>query len=261
MPYLSASRATKSEEIFETLSVIANSKELNELDVKKLEREADKLLKVDAVSAYTALGALASLRGDIEEAHSQHKRALKLSSRSAQALHNYAVSLAKLGEFAAAREAVSEACMRAPDDLKMLDAMVTASIFTGHFGEAHELSQRWNRSYPDRPYTPDSGVEIISRAVKQGVFTEERLQEVLAIMHDGLRTSSARALTAEVHADEREPDSFLYECFVLASPQEAEDLNNELDSAIIARPHLMDDPGLKFMPVVIGASIDVGQTE
>ena len=42
MPYLSASRATKSEEIFETLSVIANSKELNEFDVKKLEREADK---------------------------------------------------------------------------------------------------------------------------------------------------------------------------------------------------------------------------
>ena len=255
------SPAPKSEEVLASLAAMANEIDPNGFELKRLEREARKLLDVDAVSGYTALGAIASLRGDVEDVHSHHKRALNLSGESAEALHNYAASLTKLGEFTEALEVARRAYARAPADPAVLDGVVSASIFTGHFREACDLVSKWNGANAERPYPPDSPVEAILSAVGRRIFTEERLQEVLAIAHETLRSSKVRTTRAEVHADEHEPDSFLYECFVVASPEKAEDLNETLDAQIRDCPHLMDDPGLKFMPAFIGASVDGSQPQ
>ena len=255
------SPAPKSEKILASLAAMANEINPNGFELKRLEREARKLLNVDAVSGYTALGAVASLRGDVEDVHAHHKRALNLSGESAEALHNYAASLTKLGEFTEALEVARRAYARAPADPAVLDGVVSASIFTGHFREAYELVSRWNGSNPERPYSLNSPVKAILSAVRREIFTEVRLQEVLAIAHETLRSSKVRTSRAEVHADEHEPDSFLFECFVVALPEKAEDLNEELDGHIRDCPHLMDDPGLKFMPAFIGASGDGSQPE
>ena len=255
------SPAPESAEFLASLAAMAGEIEPNRFELKRLEREARKLLKIDPVAGYTALGAAASLRGDIEEVHSRHQFALQLSGESPEALHNYAASLAKLGEFTEALEVARRAYAQAPADLVVLDGVVTASIFTGHFREACELVGKWNGSNPERPYSLDSPVEAILSAVGREVFTEERLQEVLAIAHETLRSSKVRTSRVEVHADEHEPDSFLFECFVVALPEKAEDLNEALDAQIRDCPHLMDDPGLKFMPAFIGASVDGSQPE
>ena len=104
-------------------------------------------------------------------------------------------------------------------------------------------------------------IEALLSAVDRGVFTEERLREVVAIADEVLRASKIRTRHVEVHGDEHEPDSFLFECFVMASPEKAEDLNEALDAQIRDHPHLMDDPGLRFMPAFIGASADGSQPE
>ena len=255
------SPAPTSEKILASLAAMANEIDPNGFELKRLEREARKLLNVDAVSGYTALGAVASLRGDVEDVHAHHKRALNLSGESAETLHNYAASLTKLGEFTEALEVARRAYARNPADPTVLDGVVSASIFTGHFRESYELVSRWNGSNPERPYSLNSPVEAILSAVRREIFTEVRLQEVLAIAHETLRSSKVRTSRAEVHADEHEPDSFLFECFVVALPEKAEDLNEELDAHIRDCPHLMDDPGLKFMPAFIGASGDGSQPE
>ena len=139
--------------------------------------------------------------------------------------------------------------------------LVTTSMFAGHFREAYELTNNWNGSNPERPYSPHQPVEAILDAIDREVFTEAHLQEVLAIAHETLRSSKIRTSRVEVHSDEHEPDSFLYECFVVASPEKAEDLNEALDAQIRDCPHLMDDPGLQFMPAFIGASMDGSQPE
>ena len=261
MPNRSAPPAPRSAEILADLAALANKIELNKFEIKKAEREAQQLLKVDAVTGYTALGAAASLRGDVEDVHAHHRRALNLSGESAEALHNYAASLTKLGEFAEALEIARRAYARAPADPEVLDCIVTASIFTGHFSEANELTRKWNRSNPERPFSPCGHVEGLLRAIDRNVFTEERLREVLTIAQGTLRCSKVRTSRVEVQANEDDSDSFLYECFVVAPPAKAEDLNDELDAQIRDRPHLMDDPGLKFMAAFIGASVDGSQPE
>ena len=116
-----SSPTPKSEEILTSLAAMANEIDPNGFELKRLEREARKLLNVDAVSGYTALGAIASLRGDVEDVHAHHKRALNLSGESAEALHNYAASLTKLGEFTEALEVARRAYARAPADPAVLD--------------------------------------------------------------------------------------------------------------------------------------------
>ena len=253
--------ATKAAALIEALATLAEEAEPNNFKLRQLEREAEKLLKFDAVAGYTALGAVASLRGDIEAVHSRHGAALKLSGDSPETLHNYGASLAKVGEFTQALEVARRAHSRAPADPGVFDGVVTASLYTGHFREAYDLVNKWNGAHPERPYAPDSPVEAILSAVDREVFTEERLQEVVAIAHEVLRSSKMRTGRVELHVDEHEPDYFLFECFVMTSPEKAEELNEALDAQIRDCPHLMDDPGLRFMPAFIGASVDGGQAE
>ena len=133
----------KSEEVLASLAAMANEIDPNGFELKRLEREARKLLNVDAVSGYTALGAIASLRGD------RPRRTLELISGDA-------ASLTKLGEFTEALEVARRAYARAPADPAVLDGVVSASIFTGHFREACDLVSKWNGANPERPYPPDS---------------------------------------------------------------------------------------------------------
>ena len=255
------SPVTKAADLIRSLAALAKEIEPSEFELKRLEREAEKLLKVDAVAGHTALGAAASLRGDVKEVRYRHRLAAQLSGESAQSLHNFAASLAALGEFTEALEIARRAYSRAPADPDVLDGVVVASFFAGHFREAYELVSKWNGDNPERPYSPNSPVEAILSAIDRDAFTEERLREVLAIAYGVLRSSKVRTMGVEVHADEHEPDFFLFECFVMASPEKAEDLNEALDAQIRGRPHLMDNPGLRFMPAFIGASVDGGQPE
>lgn len=250
------SPATKAAELIKSLAELADEIEPNGFELKRLEREAEQLLKIDAVAGHTALGAAASLRGDVTEVHYRHRLAAKLSGESAQTLYNYAASLIGLGEFTEALEIARRAYSRDPADPMVLNGVVSASVLTGHFREAYELVGKWNGANPERPNVPDSPVEALLSAIDRGVFTEERLREVVAIAHEVLRDSKIRTTHAEVHGDEHEPDSFLFECFVMAWPEKAEDLNEALDAQIRNRPYLMDNPGLRFMPAFIGASAD-----
>ena len=255
------SPATTATELIRSLAALAEKTDPSGFELKRLEREAEKLLKVNAVAGHTALGAAASLRGDAKEVHYRHRLAAKLAGESAETLHNYAASLTKLGEFTKALEIAHRAHSRAPADPDVFGGLVTASVITGHFREAYELVNKWNGANPDRRFVPDSPVEAILSAVDRDVFAEERLREVLAISHEVLRSSKIRTGHVEMHGDEHEPDSFLFEYFVMASPEKAEILNETLDAQIRDCRHLMDNPGLRFMPAFIGVSVDGSQPE
>ena len=139
MTYRSASPATKSAELIERLGDLANVLEINDFDLRQLEREARRLLAADAAGAYEILGAVASLRGDAESVHGEHKRALNLSRESHDSLYNYAVSLGVIGDFDGAREAACKAFKKAPTDRETLMRCIEFSTMSGHLLEARQL--------------------------------------------------------------------------------------------------------------------------
>ena len=100
----------------------------------------------------------------------------------------------------------------------------------------------------------------LANAVERGAFSEESAREVLRITHEILRASNVRRVKDGILGDHTNPDSFLYELHVLTSPDQAVRLNEELADRIVARSDLMEDPGLKFVPVFIGTTVDADHT-
>ena len=261
MPYRIPSRAPRSSEIVESLRVIAAAEELNEFALRKLERDARGLMNADAVCAHTVLGAVASLRGAAEDVRRHHQIALNLSGGSAEAHRNYSVSLAELGEMTEAFKVALEACRRVPGDAEMLHEVIGMALESAHFREGRDLCGHWNESFSDQPLPYESMMRKLAGAVDREVFSEESVQEILRITHGIMRASNVRKVKDGVLGDHTDPDSFLYELHVLTSPDQAVRLNEELANRIVARPDLMEDPGLKFVPVFIGTIVDAGHTE
>ena len=49
-----------------------------------------------------------------------------------------------------------------------------------------------------------------------------------------------------------EPHSFLFQLFPYATPEEAAELNAALAEEIVSHDDLMEDPGLRFIPMFVG---------
>ena len=261
MPYDIPSSAPKSEELIKTLTRIAASDEINEFELRKLDREARKLMTADAAAAHTVLGGIASLRGRTEAVREHHEIALKLSGNSGEALTNYAVSLSKVGEMTEAFKATMEALNRVPNDQeKLLDA-IGAACWSAHFREGRNLYRRWNEAFPDLPLADESIMTKVTDAVDRGAFSEEAAQEVVRIAHGIRREANVHTARNGMVAEHAEPDSFLFELHVCVSPVQAVGLNEKLADRIVDEPDLMGDPGRKFMPVFIGTRVHVSHSE
>lgn len=262
MAYHLPARATKASELVEQINAIRCADEADDLVLRRIERDAQKLMAADPEGAHTVLGAVAVLQGRIDDVRRHHDIALQQSGHSAQACRNYSVSLMDLGEMIEAFEAARESFRRAPDDGDVLRHLILASLESAHFREARDHCDRWNTLFPGNPSLHEPSAKALAGAVERDVFQEESVREVLQIAHDIRRaTKVVLLLDTAILVDGSEPDSFLYKLRIPLSPTRAADLNERLADRITSRPDLMADPGTKFVPMFIGTRIDAGHSE
>ena len=260
MTYRSPTPAAKASRLVDQLRSLAPVEEPDELLLRRIEREARGLMTADPVGAHTVLGVLASLRGNTEDVRYHNHIALQQAGRTTDTLNNYSICLLQIGEAAEAFESAHEAFRGAPDNSVVLNQLLLAAIASAHFREACDLCDRWNASYPDRPLPYESSTRGLAGAVERGAFREESAREVLQIAQEIRRAANVRHFETAVVEDCTEPDSFLYKVHVVASPAVAVDLNEKFADRIVARPDLMADPGLEFVPVFIGTRVDAGHS-
>ena len=262
MPYHVPARATQQASgLVEQIKAIAYADEANDLALRRIEREAQALMAADPVGAHTVLGAVAVLRGRVDDVRRHHRIALEQSGRSAEACHNYSVSLMGLGEMIEAFDAAREAFRRAPDDGDVLRHLILAALGSAHFREARDYCGRWSTLFPGNPSPHEPSAKALAGAVEREAFREESVREVLRIAHDVRRAANVVPVDSAVLADAGEPDSFLCKLRIPLSPAQAVDLNERLAHRITSRPDLMADPGTKFVPMFIGTRIDAGDSE
>lgn len=119
--------ATKAEQLFAELETLRSTPEINPFTFKRLQREANGLLKVDALSAYQILGVLSGFAGHIAEIRKNYERALQLATTSlkkSEALYNYAASLSYVGYFAESVEFIDQAqTLVTIPDFRLLDSV------------------------------------------------------------------------------------------------------------------------------------------
>ena len=249
----------KAAELAERVAELAKAPVVDELALRRIAADAKRTLPTDAVNARTVLGRVAALQWNVVELKRQYELAI-LMDDSATNRWDYATSLFRVGEAAAAYEMAHEAWRRAPDTPTILDQLVVGALHDARFRQAKAFCDRRSKLVPTQNPPLGEVVEALATAVGEGVFSEDGARKVL-------RTADAIRCDARVRPNGvlivpslEEPGSFLCEYRLVASPATAMDLNETLALRWAESPECMADPGLKFLPMFIGTVVDGGHS-
>ena len=208
-------------------------------------------MPADVVGAHTVLGGVASLRWDLDLVRHHFRIAMQhLDTPTTQG--NYAVALSHVEERQAAYEVAATAHDRVPDDKLLLEHAIRLSVYAGRFAEGRRLCERWNALAPDDPHRFTHDLDRLALAVAANRFSESKVQRLLGIMAELQRIERIRTVASAIWEDALEPGSFLHEQFVDTTTVEAGRLNSTFVGEVVAHADLMEDPGLRFVPVFIG---------
>ena len=134
---------TKASGLLKRLHIMARTGAVDEMELRRIEHDADKLLNADVFMGHQILGALAALRQNEETARDHHRIALQLAQNALEmkslALYNLAVSLNVLGQHAdAATQAFAATEIGAPTEDDLAEAAELA-IWVGRISDAARL--------------------------------------------------------------------------------------------------------------------------
>ena len=144
---------------------------------------------------------------------------------------NFAVSLSLLGEMRGALEAAKSGLEAETDDPQWLRHAIELAMEAAHFREARQLCRRLARLMPDEPHVETRNATLVTTAIDEGTFSEERAQKVVDLFGTVQRSKGYLALAGfdvpVLRPDPTEPGSFAYARHIQASPAAAAELNEQ----------------------------------
>ena len=246
-----AKRQGRADELIRRLADVAQANGNDELAIPRIERDANMLMETDPVGAHTVLGGIGALRGDDDGVRNHHRIALDLD-RSWVTYCNYSVSLSLLEAHMEAFEAAKAALQAAPDRPEVLDRVIKLSLEAACFIEARDFCSRWNDLAPNQPHHASHSVMALAKAVEDDSFHEEGVRNVMIIVGSVQRAKQVGVRESRISHNPSEPHCFLYERRIHGSPVTAAEMNAEVADRIAERIDLMEDPGLRFLPMYVG---------
>ena len=194
-------------QLFERLSLAAGSAEvLDDLEIRRLEREAQKLMKADAWKAHQVLGALAAIKWDVEGVRAHHEASLKLRA-SGDAYRNYATSLQLVGQFHEAAEAIRTASERQPENITWLRTAIDFTLWEGEVTKAIDLEHEFEKRAPNH----ESSSGILNRLlafIERQRISEGELQRALGVAFSLLQKRRQRFKEVELSLDDDQDTAF-----------------------------------------------------
>ena len=249
-------KAARASALIDELERLELSEAFDELAVRRLSREARGLMAHDAMGAHTVLGGIAGIHGDKHKVREHYKIALEVSRRDPTVLANYATALGRAGELDEAFPAMMEAHQRVPDNISLLRHAIFVGIQGGWFERSLDLYKTWNRLQPTCPFEHESVVTKAADAARRGVFTEKSVRKVMGVAHEVRVDAKVRYAGFAVHAVFGEADRFSATMYVRTTPRHAVELESEFVERVVSDAQLMKDPGLMFVPMFTGTTVD-----
>jgi len=244
--------ASKFNNIIKQINDLASKDEKDEFTARRISRDAHSLMKVNPQQAYSCLGMLETLMGNLHESRDYHRLALEQNPESAIDNYNYAASLYRLGLFKEAANYADKSIrynVQASCDDKELNAvgmLISSYWFSGSINKAKYTLETNPGAEKDMSPVMYISREIakVSKFMKEHQLTDEDIQLIddaltTVLKKHGLSSSGNRY---SAHNSE--------DCELLAiarpvnlSPIETASLNIELanDLAMIEDmpPHVM----------------------
>ena len=146
--------ATKCASMVEELNFMSDSydPDKHQFKLAQIKNEAEKLKQEDPEGAYTILGIIACMKGDIENMHRYHENAIKCSGESFLSLKNYCSSLYHQGFFKESYVYCLKAHEKEKTDSSILKELLALSFFLGldeEYDKFKEKLDKLNVEYAD----------------------------------------------------------------------------------------------------------------
>lgn len=145
---------------------------ITDFGLKKLERGATDLAKVDAATAHAVRAAIASIKWDVEGVDYWTRNALSLD-RSFNMLTNSAVSKAFVCDFFGAADLALESLKLANSDPKVAFNVCSALMFAGRFDEVLEISGRFTSKTKEFEDMENNAADALSGIKLLGIRHDE----------------------------------------------------------------------------------------
>lgn len=235
----------------ERLARISTAEVVDEYALRQAEADAEGLIRTDAAQAHAALAMVAALRWDVEATRRQHEAAIALQDSRPNS-SDYANVFTILGEIDDAYRAACDALAKMPDDPTAMRCAIEAAVQDARFHDANTLCERWVKQSPQEQMPLRQSVGELAEAVERGAFTEAGARDVLRTASALRRDARIRCSGFSIQPSVEDPGTFGFHYDVIASTEEASDLNCALAERWADSPALQADPGLAFVPMFIG---------
>ena len=194
---------------------------------------------------------MATLRWDVGEAKRRFSLAIPLGD-PVLARYDYASALTFLGHADEAFDALQAAFDRAPDNLTVLRRLIEATLFAARFTNALSLCAVWDKLSPAKGHAASRDHRSTGGSLGTRSFHRERRPEHPTLrFHRETGSRQARLVEAHVKPSVAEPGTFFANLRVIGSPEQAADLNEALAGRWADSTALMNDPGLRFIPMLL----------
>lgn len=234
-------------DLFDELSLAIASVPPNEFALQRIDRSAEKLS--DLVVRASLKGAVAAVRGENANVKAQFDRAIALSGQDPGVMHNYALSLAVLGEYHASAAMAMNASDRCEGHVPVLRSIYEL------LGEIAAIESAAALGAKAEKYGIELGdndtVLSMARVVKEAGFTEADVLSVTQIARRCARDAGALSIVSKMfitHSFGRA--SLVYEMLVDAGADVAMGIEQAIFEALVSNPVEIESSSL--LTVIVG---------
>lgn len=213
-----------------------------DLEIARIKREAEKLTKVDAYGAYSALGALSSLRFEVDDCISNHERAIALSSEP-ESFINYAMSLFHMSMINEALDKMRHAYEADPSDLKVIEHLIAWTRDSGRFNECSSWVSEYKKRQSDLARIDSIfNIPLIS-SMKKRIddlgYTDDEVAAFISCVHEVLLNNKvARKAIGVAEYD----DSIVFSFFVNVDADHLIEMRDQLAYSLSEKEIVPDLP-------------------
>jgi hypothetical protein len=219
---------------------------VDEFTLLRLEKDAQKLLRVDPFNAYQLLGMLSCFKGKINDMHESYKKALNLAITKEDkelVLDNYAASLYNTGYFSQSAE-LSSKIYNISFPVKLIESINDRFFYAGLFHQVANFSRKYN-------LPSNSFIFKIESFIDKYNIKDEQIQKVIkiaiSVLHNHHIFNFHNAVYLELSSDES--STWLSYIIKVNRPvEEIVEMDYELACAL-AEEDFSSDLLLHFVPV------------
>ena len=251
MAYANAMKETRMNELIGALNHVLETGDcLGEMEERRLEKDARKLMEADVSGAHTILGALAAARGDLENVHRYHRIAIQQPGGSSLFKLHYVTSLTAVGDLVGASDEAEEIGKQSPQDEYVLSQVIWNCLWGLKWPQAIEWHKMRRKLDPKKIWPQEHLLDAVNLALERKQVHEEALRQLMETAWN-VRRKSQHCITKEHDLQwGREDGGFFYRLRLWATPEQAVEMNEQFAEQI---PDSAEDHASTFVFMFVGS--------